>query len=132
MALNLVDAFWKWQITRAGLPGKGCDGRDCSLFRASMEWLASDDSAWFRDLRLSGTCNRPATLSRDSSPLASSFRSERELGYLRLQDLSVDTPLRGLESEGAFELASTSDPPCSEIRLKGTFDEFQNSRPGKI
>ena len=45
------------------------------------------------------------------------------------QDLSVDTPLSRLKSEGDFGLASTPDLPCSEIRLTGTFDEFQNARP---
>ena len=45
------------------------------------------------------------------------------------QDLSVDTPLRELKSGEHFELTSTSDLPCSEIRLEGTFDEFQNARP---
>jgi CelD/BcsL family acetyltransferase involved in cellulose biosynthesis len=44
------------------------------------------------------------------------------------QDLSVDTPLRGLGSEGRFELTFSSDIPCSEIRLEGSFDTFQNAR----
>ena len=45
------------------------------------------------------------------------------------QDLSANTPLSGLESDGKFELTANPDISCSEIRLTGTFDEFQNARP---
>jgi CelD/BcsL family acetyltransferase involved in cellulose biosynthesis len=48
------------------------------------------------------------------------------------QDLSVQTPLSRLKSEGGFELALTPDVPCSEIRLEGTFDQFQNNRPKNL
>ncbi|MFL6352437.1 MAG: GNAT family N-acetyltransferase [Bryobacteraceae bacterium] len=45
------------------------------------------------------------------------------------QDLSGQTTLGRVKSEGRFETTSIPDVPCSEIRLEGTFDEFQNARP---
>ena len=45
------------------------------------------------------------------------------------QDLSANTPLSGLKSDGKFELLANADTACSEIRLSGTFDEFRNARP---
>jgi len=45
------------------------------------------------------------------------------------QDLSANTSLIGLKSNGKFELAASADISCSEIRLAGTFDEFRNARP---
>jgi CelD/BcsL family acetyltransferase involved in cellulose biosynthesis len=61
--------------------------------------------------------------------LGDHLEAEMDWDICDWQDLSIDTPLRGLESEGNFELTSASDLPCSEIRLEGTFDEFQNARP---
>ncbi len=45
------------------------------------------------------------------------------------QDLSVNTPLVGLETNGNFELTTSPEVCCSEIPLKGTFEEFRNARP---
>jgi CelD/BcsL family acetyltransferase involved in cellulose biosynthesis len=45
------------------------------------------------------------------------------------QDLSSNTPLIALKSDGKFESAASSDISCSEIRLSGTFEEFRNARP---
>jgi CelD/BcsL family acetyltransferase involved in cellulose biosynthesis len=67
----------------------------------------------------------PAILHR----LRDHLQAEMDWGICDWQDLSIDTPLRGLRSEGNFDLASTADLPCSEIRLEGTFDEFRNARP---
>ncbi|MGI9071670.1 MAG: GNAT family N-acetyltransferase [Bryobacteraceae bacterium] len=69
--------------------------------------------------------HRPAILQH----LRGHLKAEMDWDICDWQDLSVDTPLRGLAPQGKFELASTSDVPCSEIRLAGTFDEFQNARP---
>ncbi len=43
------------------------------------------------------------------------------------QDLSSNTPLSALS--GKFEVTTTPDISCSEIRLTGTFEEFRNARP---
>jgi CelD/BcsL family acetyltransferase involved in cellulose biosynthesis len=45
------------------------------------------------------------------------------------QDLSSNTPLTALKSDGKFKSVANSDIPCSEVRLSGTFDEFRNARP---
>lgn len=45
------------------------------------------------------------------------------------QDLSGETPLRDLPTNGALELNVAADTPCSEIPLTGTFEEFWCRRP---
>ncbi|MBV9300853.1 MAG: GNAT family N-acetyltransferase [Acidobacteriaceae bacterium] len=45
------------------------------------------------------------------------------------QDLSANTPLSKLKSNGKFDCATTDDQPCTEIRFTGTFEEFRKARP---
>ena len=67
----------------------------------------------------------PAILDR----LRTHLEADMDWDVCDWQDLSANTPLSGLKSDGKFELGANPDTSCSEIRLTGTFDEFRNARP---
>jgi CelD/BcsL family acetyltransferase involved in cellulose biosynthesis len=61
--------------------------------------------------------------------LRTHLEAEMDWDLCDWQDLSANTPLSGLKSDGRFELLVSADTACSEIPLSGTFDEFRNARP---
>lgn len=66
----------------------------------------------------------PAILDQLRNHLA----EDQEWDVCDWQDLSVETPLSRLRSDGGFELAASPDVACTEIALKGSFDEFRAGR----
>jgi CelD/BcsL family acetyltransferase involved in cellulose biosynthesis len=48
------------------------------------------------------------------------------------QDLSAGSALEQLRSSAAFEVSTQEDIECTEIRNKGSFDQFWNERPASL
>ena len=70
----------------------------------------------------------PANTQAALGLLSKHLSSNREWQWCDWQDLSAESPLKGLQCDDSTSLTINEDVPCSEIQFTGSFEEFWRLR----